>query len=67
MAGITGVPLAIGALMLLEGKIKENGVFTPEEVINSTKELEDFFERFAKYCGKNLTSKEILLKRVVDL
>jgi len=67
MAGVTGVPLAIGALMLLEGKINEKGVFTPEEVINTTKDLEDFFDRFAGYCGKNLTGKDILLKKVVDL
>ena len=67
MAGVTGVPLAIGALMILEGKIKEKGVLTPEEIINTTIELEEFFERFAKYCGKNLTGKDILLKKVVDL
>jgi len=67
MAGVTGVPLAIGAWMILEGKIKEKGIFTPEEVINNKEDLNSFFDRYANYCGKNLTVKDILLKRVVDL
>ncbi len=67
MAGVTGVPLAIGALMILEGKIKKTGVFTPEEIINTKEKLEAFFDRYAKYCGKNLTGKDILLEKVVDL
>ena len=53
--------------MLLEGNIKQLGVLTPEEVFKTTKELEEFFDRYAKYCGKNLTGKDILLKKIVDL
>lgn len=67
MAGVTGVPLAIGALMILEGKINRKGVFTPEEVINSPVELEYFFDRYAKYCGEGLKGEDILLKKVIDL
>ena len=67
MAGVTGVPLAIGALMIMEGKIKEKGVFTPEEVINTQENLTHFFDSYAKYCGKDLKGKDILLKKVVDL
>jgi len=67
MAGVTGVPLAIGALMIMEGKVKEKGVFTPEEVINTQEDLVQFFDRYAKYCGNNLKGEDILLKKVVDL
>ena len=63
MAGDTGVPLAIGALMIIEGKIKEKGVLTPEEAIDP----EEFFNRYAKYCGKNLSGSDILIRREVDL
>ena len=67
MAGVTGVPLAIGALMILEGKIKEKGVFTPEEVINTQESLIQFFDRYAKYCGRDLKGEDVLIKKVVDL
>ncbi|TFG15857.1 MAG: hypothetical protein EU535_00440 [Promethearchaeota archaeon] len=67
MAGVTGVPLAIGAMLILEEKIKEKGVFTPEEIFNKKEGLISFFDRFAQYCGKNLTAKDILLRRVVEL
>ena len=64
MAGVTGVPLAIAALMLINGEIKEKGVLTPEEAISDPIA---FFDRYAKFCGKDLTSKDVLLKKVVDL
>jgi saccharopine dehydrogenase-like NADP-dependent oxidoreductase len=64
MAGVTGVPLAIAALMLINGEIKEKGVVTPEEAISDPI---DFFDRLAPYCGKNLIGKDILLKKIVDL
>jgi saccharopine dehydrogenase-like NADP-dependent oxidoreductase len=67
MAGVTGVPLAIGALMILEGKINKKGVFTPEEVINNQDELNHFFDKYAKYCGEGLKSEDVLLKKVIDL
>ena len=67
MAGVTGVPLAIGARMIMEGKITEKGVFTPEEVIKTKEDLMEFFDRFAKYCGKDLKGEDVLLKKVVDL
>jgi len=63
MAGITGVPLAIATRMMMESIIKEKGVLTPEESIDPI----EFFNRLAPYCGKNLTGKDILLKREVYL
>ena len=52
--------------MILEGKIQQTGVLTPEEVFNTPERLEEFFDRYAKYCGKNLTNKDILIKKVID-
>ncbi len=63
MAGLTGVPLAIATNMMIEGKIKIKGVLTPEESIDPI----EFFDKLAVYCGKNFTSKEILIEREVDL
>jgi saccharopine dehydrogenase-like NADP-dependent oxidoreductase len=58
MAGVTGVPLAIGALMMSEGVINKKGVLTPEEAVSDPM---DFFNRLAPYCGKNLSGSEILV------
>ncbi|MHA1293040.1 MAG: saccharopine dehydrogenase family protein [Promethearchaeota archaeon] len=63
MAGVTGVPLAIGALMIIDGTIDKKGVLTPEESID----FNEFFERLAPYCGKNLTKKDILVIREEDI
>ncbi len=63
MAGLTGVPLAIATIMMIEGKIKGKGVLTPEESIDP----DEFFDKLAPYCGKNLMGKDILLKREVEL
>jgi len=60
MAGITGVPLAIGAIMMIDGKINKKRVLTPEEAIIEPME---FFNRLAPYCGKNLSGKDILIIR----
>ena len=64
MAGLTGVPLAIATIMLMEGKIDKKGVLTPEEAIPEPME---FFDRLAPYCGKNLLGKDILIIREEDL
>ena len=64
MAGVTSVPLAITAKMLLNGEITEKGVFTPEEAIS---DVWVFFNRYAKYCGENLKGKDVLLVKEVDL
>ncbi len=63
MAGVTGVPLAIGTVMLIEGKITKKGVLTPEESIDPM----EFFNLMAPYCGKNLTGKDILIEEELDL
>lgn len=60
MAGLTGVPLAIATIMLIEGNINKKGVLTPEEAIPDPM---DFFDRLAPYCGKNLSGKDILIIR----
>jgi len=64
MAGVTSVPLAIAAEMVINGEITEKGVLTPEEAILDTME---FFDRYAKYCGKNLSGKDVLLIKEVEL
>jgi saccharopine dehydrogenase-like NADP-dependent oxidoreductase len=64
MAGVTGVPLAIAVEMLINGEITTTGVLTPEEAFTNPME---FLNRYAKYCGKNLTGKDILIIKEVDL
>lgn len=63
MAGITSVPLAITAEMVISGDITEKGVLTPEEAISDPM---GFFDKYAKYCGKNLTGKDVLLIKEID-
>ncbi|MFX1462800.1 MAG: saccharopine dehydrogenase family protein [Promethearchaeota archaeon] len=63
MAGVTGVPLAIATLMLIEGRITKKGILTPEEALDPL----EFFDRIAPYCGKNLTGKDILIQKEIDL
>ncbi|MHA2008094.1 MAG: saccharopine dehydrogenase family protein [Promethearchaeota archaeon] len=64
MAGVTSVPLAITVEMVINGEITEKGVFTPEEAISDPI---DFFNRYAKYCGENLTGEDVLLIREVEV
>jgi saccharopine dehydrogenase-like NADP-dependent oxidoreductase len=64
MAGVTSVPLAIAAEMILNGEIKEKGVLTPEEAILEPME---FFNKYAKYCGENLKGKDVLLVEEIDI
>ena len=59
MAGVTSIPLGIATIMLIEGKITQKGVLTPEEVFKNN--LMEFFDRIAPYCGKNLTGQDILI------
>ena len=63
MAGITAVPLVLAAEMLLTGEITKKGVLTPEEAIPDPLE---FFDRYAKHCGENLTGNDILLVKEVE-
>lgn len=65
MAAVTGIPLAIGTIMMLEEKINQKGVITPEEAFKDN--LTEFFDRYAVYCGKNLTGKDILIEREEDI
>ena len=64
MAGVTSVPLALAAEMLINGEITKKGVLTPEEAIPDPME---FFDRYAKHCGEDLTGNEILLIKEVEL
>lgn len=63
MAGVSGVPLAITALLINEGKIDITGVLSPEEALDPL----EFFNRFAVYCGENLTLEDIFLQAEVDI
>jgi saccharopine dehydrogenase-like NADP-dependent oxidoreductase len=65
MAGVTSVPLGIATIMLIEGKITKKGVLTPEEAFKDNPM--EFFNGIAQYCGKNLTGKDILIEKEVDL
>lgn len=65
MAGVTSIPLGIATIMLIEGKITQKGVLTPEEVFKNNPM--EFFDRIAPYCGKNLTGKDILIEKEEDL
>lgn len=46
MAGVTGVPLAVGAEMICRGRIRETGVHAPEGVVDP----DEFFDRLAPFC-----------------
>ena len=65
MAGVTSVPLGIATIMLIEKKITKKGVLTPEEAFKDNPMV--FFDGIAPYCGKNLTGKDILIEKEVDL
>ena len=64
MAGITSVPLTLAVDMILNGEITQKGVLTPEEVILDPME---FFDRYARYCGENLSGNDVLLIKEVEL
>jgi len=65
MAGVTSVPLGIATIMLVEGKITQKGVLTPEKAFKDNPM--EFFDGIAPYCGKNLTGKDILIEKEVNL
>ena len=62
MAGETGIPLAIGVEMLLEGGIEQTGVLAPEACIDPMA----FFERYMQYWVKPPTRVEDALYEVVE-
>ena len=64
MAGVTAVPLTLTVEMLLNGEITKKGVLTPEEAIRNPVE---FFDKYAKRCGKNLSGNDVLLVKEVEL
>ncbi|MEW5733860.1 MAG: saccharopine dehydrogenase NADP-binding domain-containing protein [Thermodesulfobacteriota bacterium] len=47
MAGATGMPMAVGAFLVLTGKITAPGVFAPEGAVNP----KDFFDILAPLCS----------------
>ncbi len=59
MAGVTAVPLAIAARMIADGRIAKRGVFPPESSVDP----ERLFAEFAPYCGENLGSDDIIIRR----
>lgn len=63
MDGMTAVPMVIATTMIIEGKIKKTGVFTPEASIDP----EEFFKRYIPYCGDNLSIDDVLIVKEVDL
>jgi len=65
MPGETSIPLGIVTIMVIEGKITQKGVLTPEEIFKDNPM--EFFNRIAPYCGRNLTGKDILIEREEDI
>lgn len=63
MDGITAIPLAVTALMLIDGKITKKGVLTPEEAIDP----KEFFTRYASYCKDSLTLEDVIIKKNIEL
>ena len=62
MDGMTAVPMVIAALMVIEGKMRP-GVQPPEAAIDP----EEFFKRYAPYCGDRLGINDVLIVKEVDL
>lgn len=62
MGGSTGVPLAIGVELILEGKIEQQGVVAPEACIDPLL----FFERYMKYWVNPPERVEQALYEVVE-
>ncbi|MBN1472735.1 MAG: saccharopine dehydrogenase NADP-binding domain-containing protein [Syntrophaceae bacterium] len=63
MGGATGVPLAIGAMMILKKVVTEYGVFAPEGIIDP----DMFFHVLAPLCvPKKENIDELVLTRVVE-
>jgi len=58
MDGVTGIPLALAARQLLDGKLVATGVHPPETVI----EPEPFFEAVAPYCQPPRSGLESILE-----
>lgn len=63
MSGMTGVPMAIAAEMILEGKVTEIGVLTPEQSINPNQ----FFDQYALYCGTDYKTSDIIFEKEVSI
>ena len=58
VAGSTGIPLAIAALKVLRGEIRERGVLPPEACIEPL----PFFEEFSAYWSIRLAEGKLLLE-----
>ncbi|HXV93341.1 MAG TPA: saccharopine dehydrogenase NADP-binding domain-containing protein [Pseudonocardia sp.] len=56
MAGATGVPLAIGARMLLDGTVSARGAHPPETCVPPA----EFFARLAPHCGGAPSPEELV-------
>lgn len=57
MAGATGMPMAVGAFMVLTGKVGEHGVFAPEGCVDPV----EFFDILAPLCSPAMKNAEELL------
>ncbi len=61
MGGATGIPLAVGASLMMQGKVNAPGVHAPEGVVNP----DDFFQALAPLCTppKKSTDDLVLVSR----
>jgi len=62
MSGNTGVPLAIAAMMVMNGEISQKGILAPEDCIDPV----DFFKKLAPLSGANGID-DILVRHFEDL
>lgn len=63
MGGATGIPLAIGAMMILKRAVTDYGVFAPEGVLDP----DMFFQELAPLCvPRKENVKELVLAHIVE-
>ena len=56
MDNLTGVPLAIGALMMGKGEITRKGVFAPEAAVDPDRFIDELAQRNIKVvCTKGIS------------
>jgi saccharopine dehydrogenase-like NADP-dependent oxidoreductase len=63
MGGATGIPLAIGAMMILKKAVTDYGVFAPEGILDP----DMFFQVLAPLCvPRKENAEELLLTRTIE-
>ena len=61
MADMTGIPMAVGASLLVQGHVSRKGVFAPEAALDS----KVFFDRLASYTTPRQASADALILETI--